>query len=155
MSNTIKTVYLVGCGKAKLDVAAPAKDLYQGALFKKARAYVEHKMVEGDEWFILSALERCIRPDEVIHPYDKTLQSMSPASRYEWSMGVVKDLASYGQYPTRQNVEYVFLCGKLYRDVIIKFFDEYRPFSPTTIRVPMEGLGIGQQLKWLTDEVNR
>jgi len=35
------TICLVGCGKSKLDRAAPAKDLYTGSLFRAARAFAE------------------------------------------------------------------------------------------------------------------
>lgn len=152
-----KTVYLVGCGKAKLDVAAPAKDLYQGALFKKSRAYVEHKMIEGDEWYILSAKEGCVHPDDAVDPYDQTLLSMSSGDRYSWSMRAIKDFCRHGYYPyhTRQNLRLVFLCGKLYRKDIIKWLSESKHFSDVTIEVPMAGLGIGQQLKWLKDEISR
>ena len=152
-----KTVYFVGCGKSKLDVAAPAKDLYQGSLFKKARTYVAHKMIEGDEWYILSAQEGCIRPDKTVEPYDKTLLSMKRDERYSWAMKSIRDFCRHGYYPyyTRQNLRLVFLCGKLYRRDIIMFLSESKHFNDVTIEVPMAGLGIGQQLKWLTDEVSR
>ena len=152
-----KTIYFVGCGKSKLDEAVPAKDLYQGALFKKARAYVEHKMIEGDEWYILSAQEGCIRPDKTVEPYDKTLLSMNRDERYSWAMKSIKDFCRHGYYPyyTRQNLRIVFLCGKLYRDNIIKWLRESKHFKTAVIEVPMEGLGIGQQLKWLKDEVSK
>ena len=152
----MKTVYLVGCGKAKLDVAAPAKDLYQGALFKKARAYVEHKMVEGDEWYILSAQEGCIRPDKTVEPYDKTLLSMNRDERYSWAMRSIKDFCRHGYYPyhMRQNLRLVFLCGIPYRRDIIEWLSRSEHFDGATIEVPMAGFGIGRQLKWLTDEVS-
>lgn len=58
---------VVGCGRAKLDRPAPARELYTGNLFRAARQYAE---ASGAEWKILSALHGLIDPAVVIGPYD-------------------------------------------------------------------------------------
>jgi hypothetical protein len=45
-------VVLVACGKSKRPEACPARELYTGTLFRKARAWAER---HGDAWAILSA----------------------------------------------------------------------------------------------------
>ncbi|GJD23007.1 hypothetical protein RIVM261_079630 [Rivularia sp. IAM M-261] len=51
---------------------------------------------------------------------------------------------------TNPDVEIVFLTGKLYRQQVIPILQAYG----YTTRAPMEGLGIGQQIKWLTDHLS-
>lgn len=42
---------VIGCGKAKLDRAAPARELYTGSLFRMARRYA---VASKRPWVILS-----------------------------------------------------------------------------------------------------
>ncbi len=55
-----------------------AKDLYVSDLFRKARRYVEAK---NCPWFILSAEYGLVSPEQVIAPYEKTLNHMGVAER--------------------------------------------------------------------------
>ena len=43
---------LVGCSRTKLSAPAPARDLFQGPGFRRARA---HAVASGAPWFVLSA----------------------------------------------------------------------------------------------------
>lgn len=65
----VRRIALVGCTKGKLPARAPARDLYVGDLFAKARAYAQ----TFDAWYVLSARHGLVLPDEVIEPYDVTL----------------------------------------------------------------------------------
>lgn len=124
---------LVSCGKEKLTSAAPARDMYQGDLFKKARRYAE---ANYDKWFILSAKYGLLDPDQVIEPYDKTLNGMKKKERAAWTMDVVEQLAAV----TDKEKDLFFLhAGRNYRD--IRFF--LKNWS-----IPLMGLGIGQQKAW-------
>ena len=64
------TTHLVSCVSKKQNSAQPARELYVSAWFLKARAYAE---AHGERWFVLSAEHGLLRPDDVIHPYEKTL----------------------------------------------------------------------------------
>ena len=66
---------IIGCGSAKLDRPAAAKDIYTGSLFRAARRHAE---TSGKPWRILSAEYGIIDPDEVIAPYDRRIESRSP-----------------------------------------------------------------------------
>ncbi|MBU1750363.1 MAG: hypothetical protein KKA73_21985, partial [Chloroflexi bacterium] len=48
----VRTVGLVGCSARKLSTPAPARDLYQGRIFRAALPYAEH---HHDATLILSA----------------------------------------------------------------------------------------------------
>jgi len=74
----VGTLYVISCVSKKHETLAPAKDLYDSELFRRARAYVE---ATGCPWFILSAKHGLVAPDEVIAPYLETLNAMSVADR--------------------------------------------------------------------------
>jgi hypothetical protein len=48
------------------------------------------------------------------------------------------------------DTEIVFLTGKLYRKQVIPILKAHK----YVIRTPMEGLCIGQQIRWLTDQLS-
>ena len=80
-----KTVYLVSCVGTKQTHTSPARYLYTSPWFVKARRYVEAR---SGEWFILSAEHGLIDPDQVIAPYERTLNKMKKADRVAWGQGV-------------------------------------------------------------------
>jgi len=129
---------LVSCVGAKSAVPSKAKDLYISDWFRKARCYVERS---GSPWFILSAAYGLIDPESVISPYEKTLNRMGVAERRTWARGVTRDMDQ--QLPTCDVI--VVLAGARYRE----FLMDYLSRRAKHVRVPMEGLRIGEQLSWL------
>lgn len=130
-------VHLVACVAGKLDRPAPARALYTSPWFQKARAYVER---QGGQWFILSAKHGLIGPDEVIEPYDETLARMPAAARRLWGARVIEAMGRQ----IEADAPLIVLAGRNYRD----------PLWQSIARrasVPMEGLGIGAQLAWLSE----
>jgi hypothetical protein len=130
-------LHLVACVKAKADRPMAAADLYQSAWFKKARAFVEKREAP---WYILSAEYGLVRPDEIIKPYDKTLLKMSAEERRSWGNRVICQLNARGH---DGDVKIVVLAGQKYREPISEWLGQRAV-------VPMQGLGIGRQLAWLT-----
>lgn len=132
------TVYLVSCvGKKQLGPTA-AKDLYISPWFKKARHYVENI---GCSWFILSAEHGLVSPDQIIAPYEKTLNTMPIAERRKWAATVISQIDDV--LPQLECT--VFMAGQRYREFLISHLQGRN----VAIEVPMEGLGIGEQLSWL------
>ncbi|HEX9227536.1 MAG TPA: hypothetical protein VF885_12910 [Arthrobacter sp.] len=138
MTNTI-TIGLVGCASQKLTRAAPARDLYVSQLFKKASAYAE---LTCDRWYVLSAKHGLVRPDTVIEPYDMRLGTNDRTSPpiHTWAAGVRAQLEV--ELAGLDDVSLIALAGEQYRTVLLG--------SRWPSEVPMKGLGIGQQLGWLT-----
>lgn len=128
-------VFLVSCVGEKLDHAAPAKDLYQSAWFKKAREYVEAR----GRWFVLSALLGLVDPDSTIDPYNATLNDMSAAERREWAGRVFVEIER--SIPVG---DLVVMAGRNYRDYLIPLLVA----AGYSVSVPLENLGIGEQLSW-------
>ncbi|MGE7649199.1 DUF6884 domain-containing protein [Peribacillus frigoritolerans] len=68
-------VALVSCTKLKVSYPCSAREMYQeSTLFKKAVKFIEQH--DYDDWFILSAEYGLLRQQNVIDPYDLTLNTM-------------------------------------------------------------------------------
>jgi hypothetical protein len=143
----MKTVVLVGCGKEKLAHAAPAKDLYTGPLFRKARAYAERV---GDEWAILSAKHFLLLPDRVIEPYERRLQGLAYDYLRQWVWNTNWFIRS--RWETWNNeVRFICIAGKEYAQALNSKL--LQPSMHLKAEYPLEGLGVGSRLKWLSDNL--
>lgn len=139
MPLSIKSVYLVSCVSKKLQRRARARDLYTSTWFVKARAYVE---MTGSPWFILSAKYGLVSPDQVLSPYELTLNSMSMTHRCAWAERVKCQMDK--SLPPTEHI--VILAGSRYREFLMDYLHD----RARSVRIPMRGLGIGKQLQYLT-----
>ena len=133
---TDRRIYLVACVAQKAPDAALAQELYTSPWFRKARAYV---LKSGAPWFILSDLHGLVRPDEMLAPYDVRLTRA--AERRAWAQRVQGQMEQ--MLPDADTV--VILAGKDYRQHLEPWLR--RRFA--SVRVPMDGLRIGEQMRWL------
>jgi len=138
----MKTVYLVACAARKRASELPAEDLYSSELFQKSRAYLLRELKDRDQWFILSAKYGLVEPTTVIQPYNETLNAMTKPERQAWARKVLGKLQSILQ--TGDSV--VFLAGKKYRE----FLEPKICAIGCCTSVPMQGMRIGEQLRWLS-----
>jgi hypothetical protein len=138
-------VAIVGCGASKLDHAAPARELYTGALFRSAIRCAESGVF--DEVFILSAKHGVLRPHQVVEPYDVALSSKSREDREWWAQEVAEQLDAAIADGTHRDATLVFLAPKLYVDTVRPALKGPGPIY--TIDTPLKGMGIGMQRGWL------
>jgi hypothetical protein len=136
-------IALVSCVKSKRSTPAPAKDLYTSTLFRGLRRYAE---ANADRWYILSAEHGLLDPDEVIAPYERTLNAMGKADRVRWAEGVQRrtEVLPAG-------AEIIVLAGARYREGLIPFLRA----RGLTVQIPMEGLSFGRQLSFLQQQSGR
>jgi hypothetical protein len=136
------TVGLVGCASQKLKRPALARELYVSQLFKKASAYAE---VTCDRWYVLSAMHGLVHPDAILEPYDMRLGTNDRTSPpiHAWATRVRAQLEA--ELAGVEDVTLVALAGEQYRTVLHG--------SRWSFVVPMKGLGIGQQLGWLSAQL--
>ena len=131
-------ICLVACVKGKRGAPAPAKELYRSAWFRKARRYAEQS---GAPWFILSDKHGLVHPDTELAPYEKHIGKMPASDRRAWARRVRAQMDA--ELPPAGEV--VILAGLRYRQYLASYlaqrFDK--------VSIPMEGLGIGEQLQWL------
>ena len=135
-----KTVALVACVSKKNDRAMAAKDLYVSDWFQKASKYAKQN---SDVWYILSAKYGLLNIDAIISPYDVTLKQVPVYVRRQWAEKVLDDLKRL----LKPGDEVIILAGMAYREYIVGPIEE----MGCRVEVPMEGLGIGEQLRWLKE----
>jgi hypothetical protein len=114
------------------------RDLYDSDWFRKARDYVERTR---SPWFILSAKYELVPPERILAPYKCTLNAMSAPKRQAWAERVKAQMET--SLPVADRI--VVLAGLRYRE----FLMDYLRQRARTVEVPMEGLGIGEQLHYL------
>lgn len=135
---------LISCVSKKHPGAAQAKDLYDSALFAKSRAFVERRC---DSWFVLSAKYGLVESADVIEPYEETLNAKSRRERDQWADRVWAVL----RQRLRPDDRITILAGERYRESLVPLIAEYG----CHVDVPMQGLGIGRQLQWLSRQLEQ
>lgn len=126
---------LVACTKKKQPYACPAREMYSpSALFRKASAYCAR---EYDRWYILSAKYGLLSPEDVVEPYDDTLQSMSKTERTSWGKRVSSQLKKLGDHV------YFAHAGQAH----------LKPLSGVNVVDVLSGLRIGERLHWYNEEL--
>lgn len=133
----VAVVAILSCSKAKAATARAARDLYEGALFRKARAFAD-KYLDG--MVILSALHGLLSEGDEIAPYD-TMLSDRKGERADWRDSALS--AVRGAFDLEATL-FVILCGQKYAEGFIAATDIH------TIQ-PFKGVcrGIGDQMSWL------
>lgn len=133
-------VVLIACGKRKLDRTSRAEDLYIGSLFKKSLEYA--KLLNPNKIFILSAKHKLLHLDDIVDPYNLSLNTMRVNARREWANEVFESLSREVDI---NNTEFIVLAGVKYRQFLL---------NQVSIQIPMEHMGIGNQLSWLQNQIN-
>ncbi|NJL32020.1 MAG: hypothetical protein HC898_10530 [Phycisphaerales bacterium] len=133
-------IALVSCVKHKRSVPSPARDLYQSSLFRGLRKYAE---ANSDAWYILSAKYGVLQPDQVVEPYERTLNKMGKADQLKWAEFVQEQLDEL--IPPDAMV--IILAGQRYREHLIPYLRSRR----IEVVVPLEGLSFGKQLHRLKE----
>lgn len=132
----------IGCVKSKKTKPCKASELYTSSLFRYSFRYAL-SLTKRDKIFILSAKYGLVKPDDIIQPYELTLNSMNKRQRQQWAYKVYKQLVREG---IDFNEEAIFLCGKKYREFIMTKF--------TNAKAPLENLGLGEQLQFYKEALN-
>ena len=108
-----RTLVITGCTKKKLNIdplrIVPAKDLYQGTIFKKVREYCSRK---GFDYVIISARFGLLLPDDEVWLYEKVLKTKQDIEEIRPRVeNKLEDLL-----PNYDNV--LVIVGKNYREVL-------------------------------------
>ncbi|NTW88052.1 MAG: hypothetical protein HGB26_02775 [Desulfobulbaceae bacterium] len=131
-------IVLISCVGLKKSHECKAKDLYDSTWFRYAWQYAQS--LNPDKIFILSAKYGLINPEKKIIPYEETLNSKSTRDIRSWAASV---LGSLQEAVDVTEDTFIILAGEKYRRYLIGHLSNHV--------VPMQGLGIGMQLKWLKE----
>jgi hypothetical protein len=82
-----------------------------------------------------------LEPDQIIDPYNKTLNKTLSAERKEWAQRVFQNLRKR----LDKNDRITILAGKSYRQYLVPLLSQ----EGFKILIPMEGKSLGVQLRWL------
>jgi cytoplasmic iron level regulating protein YaaA (DUF328/UPF0246 family) len=137
-------IALLGCTKLKQKYQCDAGEMYTASpLFRTIKRYISK--FDYDQWFILSAKYGLLKPTDEISPYDESLYDKSKTEYNQWVKTVIKQLDEI----ITEDVVVDFYCGKKYRDGLIPHLTR----KGIKYHIPLEGMGIGQQLKFLKEHV--
>jgi hypothetical protein len=139
----IADIVLISCVKTKLVQAAAAKDLFVSALFRKERAYAEST---GAPWYILSAENGLVTPDQWLNPYNKYLSKQSVKYRKDWGAKVVEVLRQI-EGPMQGKVIEIH-AGAAYVDAIRSGLQSHGAI----VIEPLHDLRFGERLRWYSSE---
>lgn len=129
-------VVLISCVGKKQDHGCKAKDLYDSPWFRLALRYAQS--LNPDRVFILSAKYGLVDQNSKIEPYEETLNTKSGRDIKIWAKKVMKELS---KQTIVDKDAFIILAGERYRRHLVGFLPN--------CKVPMDGLRIGEQLKWL------
>ena len=136
----MKRIVLLSCVSKKLDHPAPAAELYTSPLFRLSLAYA--RQLQPDAIHILSAKYGLVDLDQVIAPYDVTLNTMPAAERRAWAQRVLEQLA---QRYDLEHDHFIILAGQRYRQYLVPHL--------AYVEIPLQGLPIGKQLQFLKQQL--
>lgn len=140
------TVVLLSCTKSKLDHKAPAQELYSASpLFRGTLTY--GKSLNPDKIYILSAKHYLVPLDKELEPYDKTLKDMSAEEKEKWGEITSKQMQQAGLNLNKD--KFIFLTGSEYMKPLLKYI------PAENISAPMEGLRLGERMKWLKTQISK
>jgi hypothetical protein len=87
----VPDVVLLGSLGERVNVPAPAKEVFREVAFQLARIEAE---LGGGDWFVLSAEHGLVAPDEWMSPDSRTLDDLDTGYRVAWASWVVTRLES-------------------------------------------------------------
>ena len=99
----------------------------------------------ADAWHILSAKYGLVGTREIIAPYDETLNRMLITERRAWARRVLYDLCDI----VLPGDTVIILAGRRYREYLVDSLEKLR----CRVEIPMMGMRIGEQLRWLNQHV--
>jgi len=175
------TLVAVGCSSSKhhVDNPVPAADLYKSAYWTCKQEYGENV---GDQYRILSAKHDVLHPEREIDHYDRSVDDLEgiPVDRSgrlpdgrevqtlldEWALRVYNGLQTWIHEAAggvdAQDVELEVLLGRNYRSRLEDrgVFEALRGPGGVSVSFPFQEVeqaqgGNGNQMGWMTDEVDR
>ena len=129
-------IVFIGCVKSKKNKTTEAEELYDSDFFKKNLNYA--KSLNPRKIYILSALYGVLELNDIVSPYEKTLNNMSSIEKKKWADICLNQLK---EKKVNFDEPVIFLAGENYRMHLKKEFKNYSE--------PLKGLGIGKQLSFL------
>lgn len=134
-------IVLVSCVSQKLSHRARAQDLYTSPLFRFNLQYA--KQLSPDAIYIISAKYGLLNLDVEIEPYNLTLKDMRLSQVKAWAQNTLEEIKRCTDI---NRSHFIFLAGERYRKYLLPYLNSYE--------IPMAGLPIGKQLRFLKGRIH-
>jgi hypothetical protein len=138
-------VALVGCSKLKREGTHRARDLYKSPLFRKSLVYAEYV---SKHVYILSARYDLLELNREVSDYDEHLGDKPTDVRLAWAMRIIDELVEKHGC----SLKITLLAGHLYTRPIKQALRASA--CRWTINEPMQGLSVGERLRWLNERTD-
>ncbi|MCE5797984.1 hypothetical protein JL773_11135 [Staphylococcus pseudintermedius] len=136
-------IVFISCVKSKLNQQTTAENLYKSNLFRKQLKYAKQITTKDDHIYILSAKYGVLELDDIVSPYELTLNNMNKLKRKQWAYKCVKQLQE-------KEIDFkdkaIFLTGKPYSQYLSQLFPNKE--------FPLNDLSFGMRLKQLKGWLN-
>ena len=132
-------ISFVACCKLKSSNKTTAEKMYISSLFKLSLKYAKE---HSDKVFILSAKYGLLALDDIIEPYNETLNTKTDDEIKEWSKKIIQSIKNLGLEKSR----FLYLCGSNYKKYLKKELKG---------KDPLEGLSLGFRLQWLKKQTSK
>ena len=135
-------IVFIGCGSKKNNKECKAKDMYQGGYFTTCLDYAR-TLTNEDNIYILSAKYGVLHLEDIISPYNKTLNTATKQEYAEWKQMVLEQFNKLG---ITGNDEVTMLCGKNYYKELLTYFKN--------INLPLKDFkGMGYQISFMKSQI--
>lgn len=138
-------IAFVSCGKAKATEPTPAGQFYTGQYF---RTIYDSIKPHYDEVYIISAKYGLISDQDILKPYDVTLNKMSDNERKLWARRVLEQYTSI--YNGNKANEIDIYAGNNYRKYLLPLFT----FAGYNVNNAFKGVkgGMGMQISYIKNK---
>ena len=137
-------IVFIGCGKKKASITCEAKNMYKGNYFLTCLKYAR-TLTNEDNIYILSAKYGVLKLNDIINPYNLTLNNATKEQYKEW---IIKVLKQFKQLNICRSTKVTFLCGKNYYKELLSYF------KPIYVYTPLEMYkGMGYQISFMKKEI--
>ena len=131
-------IVFIGCGKDKSKIQCQAQEMYKGQYFTTCLNYAQ-TLTDKDNIYILSANYGVLHLNEIITPYNKTLNNATKQEYEQWKQMVLQQLQKLG---ITGEEEVTMLCGKNYYKGLLSYFKN--------VNLPLEQFkGMGYQISFM------
>lgn len=138
-------IALISCSKMKKPYPCPAHELYSVSdLFSLSYQYAKK---HTDKVYILSAKYGLVAEDQILEPYDQTLNEMSRQQQLSWANIVLRDLRKECDLVSDS---FILLAGNTYCRDLVQHLPNHS--------LPLDGLRMGERmahLKRLIDDATQ
>ena len=133
-------IALISCSKEKKDYSYPAKELYSAStLLSLSYAYAKQR---ADKIYILSAKYGLVAEDQILEPYNQTLNEMSRTEQLDWADRVLQALQKECDLTADH---FMILAGNNYCKDLVS--------SLPNCELPLAGMPLGKRIAFLKSQL--